>query len=136
MSMQTTNSLPWCLWRAGISTATRQLTMRLCKRSSFSAFLRMAASTASDFAIFRSVICSGICISMVLRSWDGIFGRLASVRIDPARDADLVLGFLERFARFVIAVVPRLHVGGRCFQAGKGAVMGLAVGAVPIEAVR
>src|SRR5688572_806832 len=97
----------------------------------------MQASTASDLSMLRRVICSGICISVILRSGNGIFGRLAGVRVDPAGDADFVLGFFQSLAGLVIAlVVGRLHVGDRFEQAGKGTVIALAVLAMPIEAVR
>src|SRR5688572_14964280 len=97
----------------------------------------MQASTASDLAMLRRVICSGICISVILRSRDGIFGRLAGIRVDPAGDADFVLGLFQGLAGLVIAlVVGRLHVGDRFKEGGEGTVIALAVLAMPIEAVR
>src|SRR5262249_15633804 len=43
--------------------------MRSWKRSSFAAFLRMRSSTAGGGAMFRKLICSGICIVSLLPAY-------------------------------------------------------------------
>src|SRR5258706_10849981 len=88
--------------------------------------------------MLRRVICSGICILVILCPGYVFLGRLAGLRVGPVRDADFALGLGQRLVRLVSGlarVARRLHVGDGLEQGGEGAVLLAAVLGVPVETV-